>query len=82
MSIQLTKSHFEEALKDQDNKVIALSGRWGTGKSHLWDEIQNSSQDDSVIGAIYVSLFGLGSMDQFKVKLVQSGLHPVWKTLC
>lgn len=74
MSIQLTKSHFEEALKDQDNKVIALSGRWGTGKSHLWDEIQKSSQDDSVRGAIYVSLFGLASMAQFKVKLVQSAI--------
>ncbi len=74
MTIQLTKSHFEEALKDQDNKVIALSGRWGTGKSHLWDEIQKSSCDDSVKGAIYVSLFGLASMDQFKVKLVQSAI--------
>ena len=72
MSIQLTKSHFEEALKDKDNKVVALSGRWGTGKSHLWDEIQKSSNDDSVKGAIYVSLFGMASMDQFKMRLVQS----------
>lgn len=64
MSIQLTKSHFEDVLKDRDNNVIALSGRWGTGKSHLWDEIQKSSHDDSVKGAIYISLFGLASMDR------------------
>ncbi len=74
MSIQLTKSHFKEALKDKDNKVIALSGRWGTGKSHLWHEIQESLHDDSVKEAIYVSLFGLASMDQFKMKLVQSAI--------
>ncbi len=74
MSIQLTKSHFEDALKDQDNKAIALSGRWGTGKSHLWDGIKKSSNDESVKGSIYVSLFGLACMDQFKVKLVQSAI--------
>jgi len=35
MSLQATKNHLIQLLDDQDNKVIALSGKWGTGKSHL-----------------------------------------------
>lgn len=74
MSIKMTKEHLAKALTEAENKVIALSGRWGTGKSHLWSEIQNASTDESVKSAIYVSLFGLASMDQVKLKVVQSAI--------
>ncbi len=26
-------------LQDQDNKVIALTGKWGTGKTYLWQSM-------------------------------------------
>lgn len=74
MSLLNTKANLLEALNDPQNKVIALTGRWGTGKSHLWRETRALSQDESVQKALYVSLFGLSSMDQVKVKIVQSAI--------
>ena len=81
MTLEITKAHLVKVLTDQTNKVVALSGKWGTGKSHLWDEVKEASTDEKVKAAIYVSLFGLGSMDQIKVKIVQSAVpiaaeHP------
>lgn len=74
MSLEKTKIHLVQLLDDQDNKVIALSGKWGTGKSHLWREVKKTSKDPKVQAALYVSLFGLASMDQVKLKIVQSSI--------
>lgn len=71
MSLQSTKDHLIQLLDDQDNKVVALSGKWGTGKSHLWREVKEASGDEKVRGALYVSLFGLSSIDQMKKKLIE-----------
>ncbi|WP_051346382.1 P-loop NTPase fold protein [Bradyrhizobium sp. th.b2] len=72
MSLQETKDHLIQLLADPDNKVIALSGKWGTGKSHLWREVQAASTDETTKGALYVSLFGLSDIDQLKRKLIES----------
>ena len=74
MSLQSTKDHLIQLLDDQGNKVIALSGKWGTGKSHLWRDVKGGSQDQKVQAALYVSLFGLASMDQVKLKIIQSSI--------
>lgn len=71
MSLQTTKEHFIQLLADKDNKVIALTGKWGTGKSHLWREVKEASDDERVKGAVYVSLFGLSTIDQMKKKLIE-----------
>lgn len=74
MTLKTTKDHLIQLLADPDNKVIALSGKWGTGKSHLWREVKATSNDTAVKGALYVSLFGLRDMNQIKLKVVQSAL--------
>lgn len=74
MSLEHTKENLIRYLADADNKVIALSGKWGTGKSHLWREVKAASPDDAVKGALYVSLFGLSDMGQIKLKIVQNAL--------
>lgn len=83
MSLDKTKKHLVDLLNDRDNKVIALSGKWGTGKSHLWRAVKAESKDEQVNAALYVSLFGLTSMDQVKLKIVQSAIansdeNPTW----
>lgn len=86
MSLEKTKEHLLKLLGDADNKVIALSGKWGTGKTHLWGEVMKSSDDENVKGAMYVSLFGLSGIDQVKRKLIESvapgaEAHPkIWET--
>ena len=85
MSLKETKEHLLKLLGDADIKVIALSGKWGTGKTHLWGEVVKESKDENINGALYVSLFGLSSIDQVKRKLIESvapgvEAHPkIWE---
>lgn len=74
MTLATCKQAFTELLADEQNKVLALSGKWGTGKSHLWRDVQNESAHQSVKRAVYVSLFGLGSISELKLKIAQSVL--------
>jgi hypothetical protein len=74
VTLKTTKDHLIQLLEDSDNKVIALTGKWGTGKSHLWREVKAASKDEAVKGALYVSLFGLSEMNQVKLKIVQSAI--------
>jgi len=83
MSLKTTKTHLIQLLSDPYNSVIALSGKWGTGKSHLWREVKEESKDNKIKSALYVSLFGLSSMDQVKLKIIQNAIpnaeeHPSW----
>jgi hypothetical protein len=77
VSIKETTDQLIYVLEDDDNKVIALTGKWGTGKSHLWGNLQQASEDGSIRKALYVSLFGLSDMNQIKIKIVQSALPKI-----
>lgn len=74
MSIESTKKQLIELLERADTNVIALSGKWGTGKTHLWNEVKKASKDEKVQKALYVSLFGLSNVDQIKRKLMEGAL--------
>lgn len=74
MSLEKTKKQLIELLDQSDNNVIALSGKWGTGKTHLWNEVKKESKDEKVKKALYVSLFGLSTVDQMKRKLMEGAL--------
>lgn len=77
MSLLKTKERLVRLLGQDDNSVIALSGKWGTGKTHLWNEVKDASDDEKVKKALYVSLFGLSSVDQVKRKLIESAIPGV-----
>lgn len=77
MSLSKTKEQLVRLLGQHDNSVIALSGKWGTGKTHLWNEVKDASADANVKKALYVSLFGLSSVDQVKRKLIESAIPGV-----
>lgn len=84
MSLASTKEQLVQLLNDPDYKVIALSGKWGTGKSYMWDEIRKASTNPSVADALYVSLFGLNDLNNIKLRIVQGALpnngkdSPLW----
>lgn len=74
MSIKKTKEQLLQLLNQRDNSVIALSGKWGSGKTHLWDDVKKCSSDVKVKSSLYVSLFGLSSVDQIKRKLIETAI--------
>lgn len=61
-------------LHDQDNKVIALTGRWGTGKTYLWQGVSSDLRGKDVSGKppIYVSLFGVKTINDLKLRILQN----------
>lgn len=77
MSLARTKEQLVKLLGQAENSVIALSGKWGTGKTHLWEEVKSSSKDDKVKKALYVSIFGLSSIGQVKRKLIETAIPGV-----
>ena len=77
MSLSITKERLVRLLGQDGNSVIALSGKWGTGKTHLWNEVKDASDDEKVKKSLYVSLFGLSSVDQVKRKLIESAIPGV-----
>jgi hypothetical protein len=79
MSLKSTKAQLVQLLSDADNKVIALSGKWGTGKSHMWEEVKTSAKHETIRSAIYASLFGLSSIDQVKLRLLQNAIPTAEK---
>lgn len=74
MTLATTRTTLQQLLDDEDNKVIALSGSWGTGKSHLWGQVQQASVKPAVKNSLYVSLFGIADMATLKLKIVQSAM--------
>jgi hypothetical protein len=74
MTLATTKQDLQRLLADKESKVIALSGLWGTGKSHLWEEAKKASNDPAVKNSLYVSLFGIADMATLKLKIVQSAV--------
>lgn len=77
MSLSKTKERLVRLLGQDDSSVIALSGKWGTGKTHLWNEVKDGSDDEKVKKSLYVSLFGLSSIDQVKRKLIESAIPGI-----
>lgn len=74
MSLAIIKSNLKQLIEDESNRVVALSGSWGSGKSHLWREVQKESDNSQIKAALYVSLFGVKDIAQLKLKIIQSNL--------
>lgn len=77
MSLAKTKKQLIQLLAQSDISVIALSGKWGTGKTHLWNDVKAESKDDIVNNALYVSLFGLSRLDHVKRKIIEGAIPGV-----
>ncbi|KVL65421.1 hypothetical protein [Burkholderia ubonensis] len=74
MSLKDTRDHLIAALGDQENRVVAMSGKWGTGKSHLWRDIKDNSGDTDIARAVYVSVFGVSDINQLQLKALRAAM--------
>lgn len=66
------KQKLEALLSDTDRKVIALTGLWGIGKSHLWKDLHKTSADEKVKSAIYISVFGAKNIEEVKTRILKN----------
>lgn len=74
MNRETTKADLRYYLDDDKVRVIALKGLWGTGKTHLWEEIKGDLPPVDGNDHLYASCFGLESLDQIKAALFQNSL--------
>jgi KAP family P-loop domain len=75
MSTETIKNNIEQLILDDNNSVIALSGKWGTGKTYLWKEsIKKTNQNELIKNSLYISLFGVKDVEELKIKILLS-LH-------
>ena len=74
MSRQTTKEDLLFYLTDPKVRVIAFKGLWGTGKTHLWDEIKSNFPAIDGNDHLYASCFGLESLEQIRTALFQNSL--------
>lgn len=68
------KNNLIELLNDPDQKVIALKGKWGTGKTYLWRVVEKElfKGKKVVKPPIYVSLFGAKTIDDLRIRILQN----------
>lgn len=73
MSQKRALEQVERFLASADPEVLSISGRWGVGKTFLWDETLKAKRASTPIRRYaYVSVFGLRSLDALKTAIVQS----------
>ncbi|MGF6809565.1 hypothetical protein OKW30_004691 [Paraburkholderia sp. Clong3] len=76
MSPDGVKNSIFELVTDSNNAVVAMSGKWGTGKTWLWRSIKKDVEDKIGRPTLYVSLFGIRSADEMKLRLLaDAALH-------
>lgn len=56
---------------------MALQGKWGVGKTHLWREVLKSCSASTRKPASYVSLFGINSLESMREAIAFSDLDVV-----
>ncbi|CAB5670372.1 Uncharacterised protein [Delftia tsuruhatensis] len=74
MSREKTKESLLHYLHDDQVRVIALKGLWGTGKTHLWEEVKSGFPAMNENSHLYASCFGVESVEHIKSTLFQSSL--------
>jgi len=70
VSVQVCNAVLKEFLTDGEPTVLALTGRWGTGKTHAWKAAVKAHRNAIQFHRYcYVSLFGINSMTELRMAL-------------
>lgn len=74
MSIETIKSVITNFLESETPEVMAIKGKWGTGKTYSWNKFLNEAKANNKISLkrySYVSLFGVNSLDSLKYAIFE-----------
>ena len=80
MSVQDVKVSLDNFLSSEQPRAIALTGKWGRGKTFFWSSVINEffrkSDFDSGLRYSYVSLFGISSISELKDAIFENAVSP------
>ncbi|MFW7524831.1 P-loop NTPase fold protein [Vibrio ostreicida] len=73
----MVKEQILAFLQSEEPQVLAIQGRWGIGKTYLWnDSIEKHKSKVPQKKYSYVSLFGLKSVDDIKRTVFENSTDP------
>lgn len=76
MTIEAIETCVERFLATDEPEVLAISGKWGVGKTFFWNQLlRKKVKNDSQIKPdkyAYVSLFGINSLAQLKSSIFEN----------
>ena len=78
MSIQLIENEIRRFLSTPEPEVICISGHWGVGKTFAWNRFLKDAKaknDIALTRYSYDSLFGVGSLDEFKYSVFENSVN-------
>ena len=70
MSIEVVQNQINAFLGSDKPEVIAIKGAWGVGKTYTWKKFLLAAKEVNGVALkrySYVSLFGINSLDAFKL---------------
>lgn len=72
MSVADFNASLTDYLSSKEPEVLAIKGRWGTGKTYSWDAVISSYREkkDANLKYAYASLFGADSLWEVKLTLL------------
>lgn len=75
MSINSVRKEILSFLATDEPEAICLRGKWGVGKTYLWQECKKQAQEQNSIAYkryAYVSLFGINSLEALKYAIFEN----------
>lgn len=78
MTADLIQQELTRFLGGEDAEVLALSGKWGIGKTYSWNQILKQANKRNGISRqryAYVSLFGVTSLNELKYTIFEQSIN-------
>ena len=78
MSSKVVQPEIERFLADTQASVLVIAGKWGVGKTYAWNSYLKIAAGKNQFSAdrySYVSLFGLGNLDELKAAIFQNTIR-------
>lgn len=78
MTTDLIRQELSRFLGGEDAEVLALSGKWGIGKTYSWNKFLQQANNQNGISRqryAYVSLFGITSLNELKYTIFEQSIN-------
>jgi len=69
--VDIIQTQIKKFLNNKEAEVLSINGKWGVGKTHLWNKTISENQP-ALSSYSYVSLFGINSIDELKIKIFEN----------